>query len=121
MNSSPVFHVPSELSFLEFFEAEPISAAPHEGYWCYQVSDERGVTLRLSFNVFERSLQTAKSVQGGDVATVSHEGGERLAIDSIGGYSVLRGEFRYRNSHSTVIVRIRPTVHVEWSSLQDSE
>ena len=32
-------------------EAELLERVVDDGYWCYEISDERGVTLRFSFNL----------------------------------------------------------------------
>ena len=43
--------------------------APEDGYGCYEISDERGVTLRFSFHLFERSVQTVLSVTWSSLRT----------------------------------------------------
>ena len=57
--------IPTELEFLEFFGAEPIETRGTDGFWCYEVTDRNRVTLRLSFNVLERSVQTTLLFSGG--------------------------------------------------------
>ncbi len=78
--SSVEFVVPDEMELVEFFGTEPVERQVEDGYWCYEISDNRGVTLRFSFDLFEQSVQTAISVDGAPLATVSHEGAQVMAI-----------------------------------------
>jgi hypothetical protein len=74
------FEVPGEIDLLVFFGVGPIDRAAQDGYWCYEVSDVRGVKLQFSFNVYERSVQTVLSVDEVAVVIVSHEGAERMLV-----------------------------------------
>ena len=50
--------VPGVAELTEFFGSEPVEHSAEDGYWCYEFTDELGIQVRLSFNIFERSLQT---------------------------------------------------------------
>jgi hypothetical protein len=58
------FVVPDEMELVAFFGTDPVERVVEDGYWCYEVSDNRGVTLRFSFDLFEQSVQTAISIDG---------------------------------------------------------
>jgi len=49
--------VPDKLELLTFFEGEPISSRPEDGYFCYKYKDVNDIELFFSFNAAERSIQ----------------------------------------------------------------
>jgi len=108
------FRVPDEVELLEFFGAEALARTSEDGYWCYETSDERGVTLRFSFNLFERSVQTELSFGGSQVATVSHEGADRMFVRD----GQLRCEFSTTGEKTTLILETGRSLSVTWSSLR---
>jgi hypothetical protein len=55
-----VMEVPDELSMFELLEVDPSSESnPPDGFWKYVLSDDSGVVVELSFDIHQRSLQTA--------------------------------------------------------------
>ncbi len=108
------FRVLDEVELLGFFGAEPVVRAVEDGYWCYEVSDSRGVTLRFSFNLYERSVQTVLLLGGTPVATVSHEGAERMLFLE----GRLRCEFSGPGMKTVLTVESGPSLSVAWSSLR---
>jgi hypothetical protein len=116
MERTPHFAIPDELEFLTFFGSEPRAKAPADGFWLYEVADERDVRIRLSLKVLERSVQTVVTVHGQNVDTVSSEGATQLAITA----SELRCEFEGRDWKTTLKLQIRPAIKVSWSTLQIS-
>jgi hypothetical protein len=113
----PLFRVPDQDSFLENFGIEPVEAAPHDGYWCYEITDQYGVTLQLSFNTHERSLQTTISLHGHKIETTSQEGAISLEIFEKNGEKALRGEYYLDNAESSVEIEVKPAILVRWSTL----
>ena len=112
-----IFDVPDAWHMFEAFGVEPVDASPKDGYWCYEVKDESGLTLRLSFNVFERSLQTAMYLGGHEIATVCQEGAEWLRVEATGGKKTLRGACRFQGAVSQVQIAFEPMASVHWSTL----
>ena len=108
------FQILDEVDLLTFFGAEPVARAVDDGYWCYEVTDRRGVTLRFSFNLHERSVQTALSLAGSRIATVSREAAVRMAIQD----GKLRCEFSTTGDKTTLTVESAETISVTWSSLR---
>lgn len=108
------FEVLDEIELLEFFGAEPIERSGEDGYWCYTVTDERDVTLRFSFNIFERSVQTVVSVGGANIATVSHEAANRMVVRD----GKLRCEFSSEDTKTVLIVETGRNLSVVWSTLR---
>ena len=112
-----IFEVPDTWHMFEAFGIEPVDASPQDGYWCYEVKDESGLTLRLSFNVFERSLQTAIYLGGREIAMVCQEGAEWLRVEAAGGRKMLHGVCRFQGAVSQVQITCEPTASVQWSTL----
>jgi hypothetical protein len=106
--------VPDEVELLAFFGAEPTDRSIDDGYWCYEVTDQRGITLRLSFNIFEQSIQTTMSLGQTPVATVSHESALRMVIRD----DRLQCEFSSADSRATLTVENGPNLSVVWSTLR---
>ncbi len=108
------FVVPDEMELVEFFGTGPVERVVEDGYWCYELSDNRGVTLRFSFDLFERSVQTAISMNGAPLATVAHEGAQVMAISD----QALTCRFASPGSRATLVLRVTDSIHLEWSSLR---
>lgn len=108
------FETPSEADLVDFFGTEPIDRSVEDGYWSYEITDDSGVLLRFSFNLYERSVQTVLQVAGAAIATVSHESAERLAIRD----NVLRCEFSGSASRTTLIVKLQERISVTWTTLR---
>ena len=111
------FEVPEEITLLEFLEVEPIEANASDGYWCYEINDENGRILRLSFDVFERSLQTSLYIGGEEIVTVSHEGATKLEINSFSGNKILKCEFVSLETKTVLEICLKPKLLVRWGSL----
>lgn len=111
---SDTFTVPDEVDLLAFFGGEPVERSVDDGYWCYEVADSRNVVLRLSFNLFERSVQTTLVVGGMALATVVHEGAQNMALSG----QTLTCRFSYVGARTTLVVRLVDAINVEWSSLR---
>jgi hypothetical protein len=58
-----------ELTLLELFWSEPTIANSDDGYWCYEVKDEKGNILRFGMNAIEESVQI--DLKNSDFAQVS--------------------------------------------------
>lgn len=114
MPGDRTFDVPDERELIEFFGVEPVERAPEDGYWCFEVKDERGVKLRFSFNAFERSIQTVLSAGDAVFDTVSHELADRLQVSG----SELRATFAAADARTLLVISVTPTVNVRWSILR---
>lgn len=108
------FEVPNETDLIEFFQREPVEKTVEDGYWCYEITDACSVTLRFSFNIYERSVQTTLSVAGEKIETVSHEFAERLTV----GGGVLRCEFLLSTARTTLVIDARKRISVTWANLR---
>lgn len=111
---SSQFEVPDETDLIEFFGEEPVEKSVEDGYWCYEITDQRGITLRFSFNIYERSVQTVISVAGEKIETVSHESADRLTV----GGGVLRCEFLLSTARTTLVIDPRERLSVTWTNLR---
>jgi hypothetical protein len=114
MSLAQNFAVPDELDLIAFFAASPTERAPEDGYWCFEVRDAQGVKLRLSFNVFERSVQTEVSIGDTAIETVSHECAERLHVEG----TELFATFTTVNAETLLVVSVTPAIRIRWSTLQ---
>lgn len=101
---------PTELQLLEFFVVEP---DVQEDVTAFTVSDESGLTLTISFNTSDDSLQTTLQLAGRVVARVCHEGMGRLWIDD----GILKAEFLHENVRVIATITCYPSINVEWNGL----
>lgn len=108
------FQVPDELELIGFFGAEPIDRSVDDGYWCFEVRDATGATLRFSFNLHERSVQTALSFAGDTQTSVSHEMADRLTVNG----DHLACEFSSVDLKTTLTVRLQPRLSIAWATLR---
>lgn len=114
MATNRAFEVPKESELVEFFGAEPTERSVKDGFWAFAVTDERGVKLRFSFDLYERSVQTMLSVGEVVVETVSHELAERLLIKG----TQLQTTFTGNDTKTLLVVEVTPLIKVTWSTLE---
>ena len=110
---SDPFPVPEISELTEFFGNQPVDESVEDGYWCFEKLDHRGVTLRFSFNLFERSVQTTLSLSGQPLITVSHEQARQLRLRD----GQLHGEFWGRDSRMRLTIDLKDGVSVRWAHL----
>jgi hypothetical protein len=108
------FETPDEDELLELFGAEPIERSVEDGYWCYETADRRGLCLRLSFNIYERSVQTVLSLDGALIERVSHEHAIYMLVRD----GKLHCEFVSVDSKALLTVELGPNLSLEWSTLR---
>ncbi len=114
MSTERGFEVPDEVDLIEFFGAAPVQRVAEDGFWCYEVRDQRGIKLRLSFNLFERSVQTELSLGEVAIETVSHELADRLQMHG----AELHATFHNGNARTMLVLRLAPSISVKWSTLR---
>lgn len=117
MHEDRNFNVPDELTLLEILGTEPVESRPKDGFWCYEVTDEFGTVLRISFNTFERSLQTSILLKGEEVISVVQEGNLNLKPIRFKDNWVLRGDFTSGDLSTVVEIHLSPTIQVRWYTL----
>jgi hypothetical protein len=106
--------VPHIAELTEFFGAEPVEQSIDDGYWCYEVADQRGIALRFSLNIYEHSVQTTLSLSGERLTTVSHEFADNIRFRE----GALYCEFSTRSSSTSLTVDLRKGVSVVWATLR---
>lgn len=111
------FQAPTTSEMLETFGVDPVELDPDEGLVAYQWTDGSGLTLRISWSLFERSVQVTLRLADREVATVCQEGATRLSVRSEKGALALIGEFRQGAARGRVSVEIQPALKVTWSIL----
>jgi hypothetical protein len=115
------FEIPNELALIEFFGVEPLEFAPKDGYWCYEITDQYQIRARVSFSIFERSLQIILFCNDREVMTVSQEGAVKLSTFKANSGLTLHCEFTYADAHSAVSIQVKPEIKVNWSTLKTYE
>jgi hypothetical protein len=105
------FIVPDEVELLEFFGCEPVEKRP--GFAMYKVSDDRGVELRFSYDLYQRSVETVVSVASELAAKVTHEMAGRMIIRD----GRLLCELIADGAATTLVVDVSPRVRVVWTTL----
>ncbi len=116
MSAQEAFDVPGELELTEWFGCNPVKQG--DAQYRYQVSDKSNVTLILSFDVIESSIQTVVIVADAPVAKVVHEGARRLWFQDIGKGRQLRADCFPDGHHTQLAIEIEPRIRVEWSTLR---
>ncbi len=112
------FDVPSELEFLENFGVEPEDSCPSDGFWSYRFEGDSGISMVLSFDQHAGSIQTALLLGDRELSTVSHEGSERLKIETVDGKARLVGICRSKQEATELTVETDPRICVRWASLR---
>ena len=105
---------PDVVEIDEFFGTEPVEQSAEDGYWCYEFTDQWGIQIRFSFNIYERSVQTTLSSQGRQFATVVHEQADDLVVRD----GSLCCVFSSESSKTTLTIRLEGGACVTWSTLQ---
>jgi len=114
MTSNLQFEVPNELVLINFWGAAPLKAVPEEGLWFYEIVDQLGLKLRLSFHLYERSLQIVILLREQEIITVVQEGAVQLSIVDD---TTLECKFEYRDAFALLKLQIRPVILIHWSTL----
>ena len=113
-----VLQVPSEPEF-ELLGFRTVERVPEDGYWCYEAADASGIRIRLSFDIFERSVQVTTFVNEAELSVVSQEGGTVIRVARGNGSPSLNCEFSSLKTRGTLNVSLSPRIHVSWATLQD--
>jgi hypothetical protein len=107
-----------QLAFLQFFCEEPIFSQPSDGYWCYEVTDSLGVTLKFGMNLIEESVQIELKIAD---ATIGIMGFELVKFIEITDYINGKLEFlvapQNEDLKTLVQVELRPRIKVDCSTL----
>jgi hypothetical protein len=107
------FVVPDETELLDFFESEPVERSPETGLWWYEFRESSGLRLAFSFNIFEGSIQTQLYGSERLLVSVSHEGARRISKHG----DELRCECKARGTTTSLVVRLRGGIQVDWATL----
>jgi hypothetical protein len=110
-----------ELTFLELFYAEPTISKPEDGYWCYEVTDEWGVTLKFGVDTIQQSVQLDVKISGISIVNFSFELVEFIEI-----FDLSKGQFSFSvspkdaNLDTKVKVELRPKIKIHGATLRTS-
>jgi hypothetical protein len=110
--------VPTESEFTEELGARLVSSDPADGYWCYELQDFRGITLLLSVNILERSLQTVLLLHGLEVQRTIHESSTRVWLDRQDDQTFVRAECETSSTVTTLAIQLRGAITVKWATLE---
>lgn len=117
MTAGQNFAIPDEMTMLETFGVEPVEARPGDTYWCYKFTDANHVTLKLSWNIIEKSLQITVSANDRTIAIISREGDLNLTPITYKDGLGLEGEFCDGGKNTTIRIRVQPDIKVGWYTL----
>ncbi len=118
MIEAPGVRVPDPYMILATFGWEPIEDCPEDGYWCYEITDSNQITLRLSWNILERSFRTLLSKNGQTIAVVYYEGDFILTSTKFKDRWGLMAVFTGAGKETTVEIQVDPIICVKWSTLE---
>jgi len=107
-----------ELEFMELFCAEPQISHPQDGYWCYEATDELGVTMKLGIDIIQESVQIELKIAGSSIGIFSFELVEFMVItDYINGKFYFPVAPNNEEMKTTVQVELRPKIKVDCATL----
>ena len=107
-----------ELAFLEFFCDEPKNSQPSDGYWCYEVTDPLGVTLKFGINIIQESVQIELKIADATVGIMCFELVQFIDItDYINGKLEFLVAPTNEEFKTLVQVELRPRIQVDCSTL----
>lgn len=110
--------IPDELSLLEFFEAEPHTADPDDGYFCYKAIDKQGIAIYFGFNFISRSVQVRLELGQQEIACVFEEGATKIAIETDASGSYIKCLFGLGEvAKSKLSIYLQPEISLDWSTL----
>ena len=105
--------VPSSFAMLEAFGIEPtIASVPQDGFWQYEITDERNITLILSFNTFERWFEATIRMGEHELQRVVLEDAQSLRIIDWRDQFVLRGICESGCVSSQTDIFLHPSIRV---------
>lgn len=110
-----------ELELLKLFYTEPIIANPADGYWCYEVTDSSGTTLRFGMDVIQESVQIDLKISSVSILTFTFEQVEAIEI-----IDAEKGKFAFalapksQELKTRVQVELRPHIKIEGYTLRAS-
>lgn len=114
---TPRFQAPTAFEMLETFGIDPVESDPDEGVVAYQWTDASGLLLRLSWSLFERSVQVTLRLGDRELATVCQEGAVRLTTSVSPEGQALWGDFEQGGARGQLTVELQPALKVRWSIL----
>ncbi len=107
-----------ELAFLEFFCEEPKTSQPSDGYWCYEVTDSLGVTLKFGINIIQESVQIELKIANATIGIMCFELVKFIEItDYISGKLEFLVAPQNEELKTLVQVELRPIIKVDCSTL----
>ena len=109
------FTIPEGYKLIEWFGDMP-TVHVDESYH-YQISDDFGTTLILSFGFNPPSIQTILKFGGEKVITVVHENADRLWFEEWKVRKFLMASFSCAGSTTELKIEKTPRIKLEWSSL----
>ena len=80
-------------------------------------ADGSGLTLRLSWSLFERSVQVTLRLGNRELATICEEGAVWLRADASPERPALWGDFEQGGARGRLTVEVQPTLKIHWSIL----
>ncbi|MGA9378730.1 MAG: hypothetical protein WBV73_08170 [Phormidium sp.] len=107
-----------ELAFMEFFCEEPKISQPSDGYWCYEVKDTLGVTLKFGINLVQESVQIELKLTDSTVVILCFELVKFIEItDYVNGQLEFYVAPENEDMKTLVKVELRPKIKVDCSTL----
>lgn len=107
-----------ELALLELFCSEPKMSNPADGYWCYEVTDESGISLRFGMDVIQESVQINLKSSSLSIVNLTFELVEAIEI-----IDVAMGKFAFtvapksQDVETRVQVELRPQIRIQGYTL----
>ena len=91
---------------------------PEEGYYCYKLVDDRGMSLYFSFHAIEGSIQARLMQSDYELAVISAEYADKITIKKNKSGEYLTCIFKSRQHESKAEIHIRPSIRILWYTLE---
>lgn len=103
-----------ELVLLELFCTEPKMSNPADGYWCYEVTDSSGTSLRFGMDIIQESVQIDLKLSSLSIVTLSFELVEAIEIiDAAMGKFAFVVAPKSQDVETRVQVELRPQIKIQ--------
>ena len=112
------FTAPTAFEMLEAFSVDPATADPDEGLYAFELKDATGLCLRISWDIFQRSIQASLRLGDRELVTVCQEGATRLWIEAERGVPPrLLADFQQDGANGRLVVDVLPSLKIWWAIL----
>jgi hypothetical protein len=117
MKLQNLFQAPDKQSFLEVFGIEPTEEIFQDGFYLYEFKDLDEISLKLSFNIIEKWVQTILTSKNVDIAKILHENVHSMNFVKENNNWVIKCDFGCQEYQSQLTIQLLPNIMIHLSTL----